>query len=98
LKYRFLPEAEVEYLQAIRFYEEQNAGLGNALINEFEKAMALATSKPEAHRRVHPSGIRRIGLSRFPYAVFYRVVSDELQVTAFAHHRRRPGYWLTRVS
>lgn len=28
----------------------------------------------------------------FPYAVFYRVLSDGLQITAFARRRRRPGY------
>ena len=35
---------------------------------------------------------------RFPYTVFYRVLPDKRpQVTAFAHHRRRSGYWLKRV-
>ncbi|MGH8602640.1 MAG: type II toxin-antitoxin system RelE/ParE family toxin [Gammaproteobacteria bacterium] len=95
--YSFLPEAEAEYLEAVRFYEEQRAGLGDALISEFEHAIGLAAERPESWRLVHPSGIRRIGLLTFPYAVFYRVLSGSLQITAFAHHRHRPGYWLTRV-
>ena len=33
----------------------------------------------------------------FPYAIFYRILEDELQITAFAHHRKRPGYWLPRI-
>lgn len=97
MNYSFLPEAEVEYLEAVRFYEGQRAGLGDSLIREFERTIALVVEKPGAWRLVHSSGIRCIGLSRFPYAVFYRTLSDNLQVTAFAHHRRRPGYWLTRV-
>ena len=97
MNYSFLPEAEAEYLEAVRFYEGQRTGLGNSLICEFERTIALAVEKPEAWRLVHSSGIRCIGLSRFPYAVFYRVLSsNSLQVTAFAHHRRRPGYWLSR--
>jgi toxin ParE1/3/4 len=96
--YSFLTEAEAEYLEAIRFYEGQRAGLGNVLILEFERIIGFAIEKPEAWKLVHHSGIRRVNLSRFPYSIFYRVYHNEVQVTAFAHHRRRPGYWLTRVS
>jgi len=97
MNYNFLLEAEAEYLEAVRFYEEQHAGLGNALICEFERVIELVIEKPETWRLVHPSGIRCIRLSRFPYVVFYRVLFDDIQVTAFAHNRRRPGYWLARV-
>jgi len=96
--YSFLAEAEAEYLEAVRFYEGQRAGLGNALILEFERSIGLAIKKTEACKLVHPSGIRRIDLSRYPYSIFYRIYHNDIQVTAFAHHRRRPGYWLTRVS
>jgi toxin ParE1/3/4 len=96
--YSFLAEAEAEYLEAIRFYEGQKPGLGNALILEFERVIALIIAKPESWKVVHTSGIHTIGLSRFPYSVFYRVLNGEPQITAFAHHRRQPSYWLTRVS
>ena len=95
--YSFLLEAEAEYLEAVRFYEGQRAGLGDALICEFERVIELVVEKPETWQLVHLSGIRCISLSRFPYAVFYRMLFDNIQVTAFAHHRRRPGYWLTKV-
>lgn len=95
--FSFLLEAEAEYLEAVRFYEEQQAGLGKALICEFERVIELVVQKPETWRLVDPSGIRSIGLSRFPYVLFYRMLSNDIQVTAFAHNRRRPGYWLTRV-
>lgn len=95
--YSFLLEAEAEYLEAVRFYEEQRAGLGGSLIFEFEGVIGLAIEKPETWRLVHPSGIRRIRLSQFPYSVFYRILFGNIQVTAFAHNRRRPGYWLARV-
>jgi plasmid stabilization system protein ParE len=97
MNYSFLLEAEAEYLEAVRFYEEQRAGLGDALIDELERVIGLIVEKPEIWQLVHPSGIRCIKLSRFPYTLFYRVLFNNIQVTAFAHHRRRPGYWLTRV-
>jgi toxin ParE1/3/4 len=99
VSYSFLREAEFEYLQAIRFYEDQRAGLGSRLIAEFERTMQIAEERPLGWKIVEVSGIRRLDLRRFPYAIFYRVDSSgELQVTAFAHHRRRPGYWLSRTS
>jgi toxin ParE1/3/4 len=50
-------------------------------------------------KMVQVSGIRRIDLARFPYAIFFWAMpAGDLQVTAFAHHRRRPGYWLTRIA
>ncbi len=50
MKHSFLPEAEVEYLEVVRFYEGQWAGLGNSLIYEFERTIALIVEKPEAWR------------------------------------------------
>jgi toxin ParE1/3/4 len=97
MNYSFLPEAETEYLEAVRFYEEQQAKLGLSLINEFEKVIALVITRPHAWKQVHPAGIRRVGLASFPYSVFYRVIDNKVQITAFAHHRRRPGYWLKRL-
>ena len=98
MNHSFLPGAEAEYLEAVRFFEEQRAGLGSALIAEFERIIGLAAERPDSWKRVHQSGIRRIGLKRFPFALFYRVLpSGQPQVTAFAHHRRRPGYWLKRI-
>jgi len=47
VNYSFFPEAEAEYLEAVRFYEEQRAGLGDALISEFEHAIGVAAERPE---------------------------------------------------
>jgi hypothetical protein len=65
----------VEYIAAVRFYEAQQAKLGAALIKEFEQAVALLSKQPAACRLVHPSGIRRCGLARFPYTIFFRIHS-----------------------
>jgi plasmid stabilization system protein ParE len=97
VNYEFLPEAEAEYLEAIRFYQDQQNRLGALLIEDFERTVNLIIQKPDTWRMVHQSGIRRIGLSHFPYSVFYRNSAGRIVITAFAHHRRRPGYWLSRV-
>ncbi len=48
MSYNFLPEAETEYLEAVRFYEEQQTKLGLSLITEFEKVIALVVTRPHA--------------------------------------------------
>ena len=40
--------------------------------------------------------VRRMMLSRFPYAVLYTGDSDRIIVLAVMHLRRRPGYWRHR--
>ncbi len=69
MNYSFLLEAETEYLQAVGFFEERQPGLGAALIMEFESVMDLVSKKPRAWKTVHPGGIRRIGLKKFPFSV-----------------------------
>jgi len=48
---------------------------------------------PERFPELEPGIRRRLVLHRFPYAVLYRLVGDEIQVVAIMHMRRRPGYW-----
>jgi toxin ParE1/3/4 len=69
--FSFLPEAEAEYLNAISFYEERRHGLGAGLIQEFERTMQLASERATVGRIVRGQGIRRVDLSRFPYAIFF---------------------------
>ncbi|MGH8278876.1 MAG: hypothetical protein ACRETQ_04835 [Gammaproteobacteria bacterium] len=77
MNYGFLPGAQTEYLKAVHFYEEQRAGLSAILVSEFERAISLAMETPAVCKLAAPSGIRRVGLSRFPYAVFFRIKDDE---------------------
>ncbi len=39
---------------------------------------------------------RRFPLRGFPFSLVYRVDDDLLRIVAFAHRRRRPGYWSRR--
>jgi toxin ParE1/3/4 len=36
-------------------------------------------------------------MQRFPYIIFYEELDAHLWIYAFAHSKRRPGYWLKRV-
>lgn len=61
MNYSFLPEAEAEYIEAVRFYEEQQAKLGKSLIHEFERIIALIIERPEAWRLFIRQGFAVLG-------------------------------------
>jgi plasmid stabilization system protein ParE len=95
MKFLFHPEAETEFLAAVDWYEERSAGFGADFAAEIHAAILRAVAMPEAWPRVD-SDVRRVLVSRFPYAVLYAVRADKLFVLAVMHLRRHPDYWRER--
>lgn len=84
----FRPQAESELLDARGWYEEQRPGLGGAFAAAVDTALAGIVRHPLASPRVHGE-TRRALVERFPYAVYFRVIGDELVVLAVMHGRWR---------
>ena len=57
---------------AYGWYEEQRAGLGEEFLAAVDTSFNAIQEYPEIFSRVHGE-VRRAVVSRFPYAVFYRV-------------------------
>jgi plasmid stabilization system protein ParE len=93
---RFLDIAEIELDEAVRWYEEQAPGLGDAFLIEVLSAADRITRFPEAWHRLG-EGIRRCRLSRFPYGLIYTIDHGDILVLAIAHLHRRPDYWRNRL-
>jgi plasmid stabilization system protein ParE len=72
------------------------------LWNEIHAAFDLLSAYAavgEVIRRARVRGAaRRIPLRRFPFVVVYRDLPDHVEVMAFAHTSRRPGYWRSRFN
>ncbi|MGL4462664.1 MAG: type II toxin-antitoxin system RelE/ParE family toxin [Planctomycetia bacterium] len=90
------PEAEAEAAEAARYYETRSPGLGVRFSLEFEAAVAAILSAPDRWPIVE-GHLRCYTVSRFPYALYYLVVGDELRILVVKHHRRHPDYWRRRV-
>lgn len=92
---RFLPEALDDLLVTQDWYASREPGLAQA----FAEAIALAVERiaqdPAAFPCVH-GGVRRLVVRRFPYAVYFREVGDELLVLAI-HGRQDPRRWQARI-
>ena len=91
------PHAKEELSAASRYYEEQNVGLGVRFFAECTAAIDQILEAPGRYRRVDGE-MRRFRLDRFPYSVFYRLEKQAVLIVAFAHDRRQPGYWRSRLS
>lgn len=89
-------EANSELSREALFYaREGGAELGAEFINEFERALTLLCEQPGLGARWR-NGRRRFPIRRFPFSIIYYTRGNELRVIALAHHRQKPGYWISR--
>jgi len=95
-------EVEEEVEAAAVWYDEQRPGLGDELLAEVHRAFDLLRRSPDtwpvwprAPKRIPP--VRRLVVSRFPYAVAFQVFPDRVVVLAVAHMKRKPFYWARRA-
>ncbi|HOJ08634.1 MAG: type II toxin-antitoxin system RelE/ParE family toxin [Ignavibacteriota bacterium] len=94
--FSFHPEAEQEFIQAIEFYEEKEKGLGREFAFEIYSSIERILSYPKAWP-ILENNIRRSLVRRFPYAVLYSLVDDELIIAAIMHLHREPEFWKKRI-
>jgi toxin ParE1/3/4 len=84
---------------AALWYEERSPGLGESLVDEILRAGRRAAQNPEHFRIVRRAGeVRRVLTNRFPYRVFFSVVSDVLYVHAVLHGAQHDRRWRERLS
>ena len=90
-------EAEEDLRNAIAWYNERRPGLGDELYAEAVDALDRLRETPvgavPAPGSTAKDPVWRAFLKRFPYSVVYMEEGDDIQVIAFAHFKRRPGYW-----
>lgn len=94
---RYHPEAQAEFLHEVAYFAAIHPGLAERYDLAVRTAEALAAQMPDAWP-AHIGATRRIVDRRFKFSLVYRFTATEVQVIAIAAHRRRPGYWRTRLS
>lgn len=96
MKAVFLPEAEEELLAQIKYYEDRKPGLGARYVAEVMAALDYVVETPHRFPVIRKPALRRLGLKRFPFAIYFRELDSVVQVVAIAPHRRQPAYWRDR--
>ena len=93
----FRPEAVVDVVEARRWYEEQEPGLGDAFAASVEEIVNRMKSMPRMYPAAHRE-VRRGKLRKFPYLIYYRVYPNKLEVLAVLHGSRDPRLWRERIN
>ena len=91
------PDAEAELIETAQFYERRVSTLGAQFLDAADQAIAAILEAPERWSIIEED-VRHYLMPRFPYAIYYRVLSDEIRILAFKHHSRHPDYWRYRLS
>jgi toxin ParE1/3/4 len=94
--FRLHPEAKVDLLAAAEYYERESWALAGGFAAEMDRLVQEICARPGVFRPFWAEARRHFG-SRFPYAVIYVEEPDHVLILAFAHFKRRPGYWLERL-
>jgi toxin ParE1/3/4 len=89
-------EAELDLLDGMDWYDELRYGLGRELLEEAEFAVAKIEATPGIGANYRSTKMKFFRLNRFPYIIYYREFPDHIWIAAFAHEKRRPGYWKRR--
>jgi hypothetical protein len=88
----YLPKAQVEYLEAYLWYEEQLAGLGS----RFETAVERKLNRISKYPLLYPNknkNLREATIDDFPFLIIYKVYpqNNVIFIYAIFHTSRRPG-------
>ena len=84
-----------EVHEACAWYDEQRDGLGDEFFQELERLLNTIADNPKAYP-LAPLGRRKAHLKRFPYTVFYRILSDRVRILSVHHDKRHPDYGTRR--
>lgn len=92
--------AEAEFAEATAWYRDRDVRVANRFVAETRRALELVERFPQIGGRVpgvEDRDVRQMPIHTFPYHVVFVDLPDRLEVVAFAHHRRRPAYFIDRL-
>jgi plasmid stabilization system protein ParE len=92
----FRVEARNELDDAYSWYESQQLGIGDDFLEQVEETLTRICQMPEAYPAAYRD-VRRSIVRRFPYTIYYRIVSSRVIITAVFHGRRDPKAWQART-
>ena len=89
-------EAKAELVEAAAYIEQQRRGYGDRFLAAFESAREFVVAHPRSGRS-EPHDVRVWPVQGFSYSIVYTLNGNDVFIIAVRHHRRRPGYWRSRL-
>ena len=91
-----IPPADKELEEAIDYYNDQLAGLGEQFYRSFLDTVGYIFQTPDTWRKIG-ANTRRINIKRFPYLILYVHDEQDILITCIAHQHRKPTYYMGRA-
>jgi plasmid stabilization system protein ParE len=91
----WLPEADAELTDALARYSGIRPELGQRFAEAIADTVERIADAP-LHYAVVGKGLRRAGVHRFPYGLFFLAEANRIVVIACFHGRRNPKHWQSR--
>ncbi|MDP4763675.1 MAG: type II toxin-antitoxin system RelE/ParE family toxin [Salibacteraceae bacterium] len=88
-------EAEVEIVDAVVWYEEQQTGLGERFEIEIRKSFKRILENPLTNAKIHGEK-RRAKITHFPYGIYYQLIENDVIVLAVVSYLRNPNLWKSK--
>jgi plasmid stabilization system protein ParE len=95
MRLRILESAKDDLIDGYYFYERQAGGLGTYFLDSLFSDIDSLTLYAGVHRQVF--GLFRALSKRFPFAIYYAVTDEEIQVQAVLDCRRQPSWTRRRL-
>ena len=92
----FHEAAELEYREAVEFYNLQSKDLGKKFIAEIDRTISIIKNYPQVYIE-YTKHTRKAIVNIFPYNIFYSIKENIIVVVAVAHQHRKPNYWMKRI-
>lgn len=95
--YEYYDEAEVEYDEALATSRAMNPAVAVEFQDLVDQVLGEVCSGLITAARFEETECREQPLTRFPFSIIYLDDPDAIRIVAFAHHKRRRGYWKSRL-
>ena len=89
-------EAELEFDEAVEFYDDKSFGLGERFQKAVFHAVESIRQNPETGM-IWIQGTRLFIVNRFPYGIVFKNYTDRILILAVNHLSRDPDYWTKRL-
>ncbi len=89
----FNSTAEIEFMEACAWYQEQSYGLEKKFDLHVKSILEKIRSNPFMYQKLRYSSERRAPLQPYPYVIIYRIINEDIIISAIFNTYRESTKW-----
>jgi plasmid stabilization system protein ParE len=87
--------AQRDIVQTLAWYADVAPKVGFHFLDQYDAVLQRVSEAPRSFPEI-THGLRRAMFRRLPYAVFFRIRPDRIEIVGCLHARRDPTIWQRR--